>query len=324
MKLAVQKTNFTFRSASKAGVTLNCFKYVDDTKIPVGVVIITHGLSECIEMFEDQAMFLAENGYICVGMDFLGHGTTNGPGCVGIAPDDTNEAIWKDMFTIYEMARNEYPDLPVFSFAHSMGAMMVRTFLAMYGDKLDIKAGFFTGDSHLPSLMYKLVPAANILGRMISHYPKDLEKRRATFVLKDYGQDPPLLRRLPFFWIAFDRQDIINYLNSPYSGGANADLRNVIGFALKALSCFAYADKKGWAENVPDNTVLHHGCGMWDIPGLLSLGPRLIHHDLKKAGKKTELHFYLRAMHEVHAEMGIRDEFHRDLLKLFNDHNPLL
>ncbi|MBQ1596845.1 MAG: alpha/beta fold hydrolase, partial [Clostridia bacterium] len=130
--MAVQKTNFTFRSASKAGVTLNCFKYVDETKTPVGVVIITHGLSECIEMFEDQAMFLAENGYICVGMDFLGHGTTNGPGCVGIAPDDTNEAIWKDMFTIYEMVRNEYPDLPVFSFAHSMGAMMVRTFLAMY------------------------------------------------------------------------------------------------------------------------------------------------------------------------------------------------
>ena len=61
--MAVQKTNFTFRSASKAGVTLNCFKYVDETKIPVGVVIITHGLSECIEMFEDQAMFLAENGY---------------------------------------------------------------------------------------------------------------------------------------------------------------------------------------------------------------------------------------------------------------------
>ena len=29
-------------------------------------------------------------------------------------------------------------------------------------------------------------------------------------------------------------------------------------------------------------------------------------------------------MHEVHAEMGIRDEFHRDLLKLFNDNNPLL
>ncbi len=29
-------------------------------------------------------------------------------------------------------------------------------------------------------------------------------------------------------------------------------------------------------------------------------------------------------MHEVHAEMGIREEFHRDLLTLFNDNNPLL
>ena len=94
--------------------------------------------------------------------------------------------------------------------------------------------------------------------------------------------------------------------------------------ALKALSCFAYADRPGWAERIPDETLLHHGCGQWDIPGLLGLGPKLIHRDLLAAGKKTELHLYFRAMHEVHAEMGIREEFHRDLLTLFNDNNPLL
>lgn len=322
--MAVQKTNFTFPSASKAGVTLNCFRYLDDAKDPVGVVMITHGLSENIKMFEDQAVFLAEHGYICAGMDFLGHGTTNGPGCVGIAPDDTNEAIWKDMFTLYHLLKDEYPDLPLFSFSHSMGSMMVRTFLAMYGPELDIKACFFTGDSHLPSFLHKLVPAANLLGRIISRYPKDLEKRRATFELTDYGQNPPLLRRLPLFWLAFDRQDITNYISNPYSGGANADFKHVIGFVLKALSCFAYADRPGWAEKIPDDIVLHHGCGQWDIPGLLGLGPKLIHRDLLAAGKKTELHLYFRAMHEVHAEMGIREEFHRDLLTLFNDNNPLL
>lgn len=320
--MAVQKTNFHFLSASKENVTLNCFKYVDETKIPVGVVIITHGLSENIEMFEDQAVFLAENGYICAGMDFLGHGSTNGPGCVGITPDDTNEAIWKDMFTLYRMLKDEYPDLPMFSFSHSMGSMMVRTFLAMYGDQLDFRACFFTGDSHLPSFTHRLVPAANLLGRLLTRYPEDLEKRRASFHLTDYGQHPPFYRRVPLFWLSFTQQNIINYINNPYSGGANADMRHVITFVVKALSCFAYADMPGWAEKIPDRTVLHHGCGQWDVPGLLGLGPKLIHRDLLKAGKKTELHLYKRAMHEVHAEMGIREEFHRDLLKLFNDNNP--
>lgn len=322
--MAIQKSNFTFTSASKKKVEINCFKWCDDAVKPIGVVIITHGLSENVEMFEDQARFLAENGYICMGMDFLGHGTTNGPGCVGITPNDTNEAIWKDMYKIYCIAKEEYPDLPVFSFSHSMGSMMIRTFLAMYGDKLDIKACFLTGDSALPSFLYKLVPAANILGNILTRYDKDLKKRRETFKMTDYGQNVPFARLLPFFWLSFDKQNRINYVNSPYSGGANADFRHVITFVIKALSTFAYADKKGWAEKIPDNTVIHHGCGHWDIPGFLGFGPKTVHKKLLEAGKKTELHLYLRALHEVHAEKGIRKQFHRDLLRLFNDNNPLL
>lgn len=322
--MAVQKTKFTFPSNSKSPVDLHAYCYKDDTVAPVGVVQVTHGLSENIEMFEDIIYHLAEHGYICAGFDFLGHGETNGPGCVGIAPYDTNTAIWKDMLTFYHMLRDEYPELPHFSFSHSMGSVMFRAFLAMYGDELDIKAAFLTGDSALPNWLYKLIPAAHLLGRLITKYPEDLEKRRATFVMTDYGQNPPLIRRIPLFWLSFDQQNIINYINNPYSGGANADFKNVIGFVLNALSTFALADKKGWAEHIPDGIVLHHGCGQWDVPGFLGFGPKTIHKNLLAAGKQTELVLYKKAMHEVHAETGMRDTFHHDVLNLFDDHNPLV
>lgn len=315
--MAVQKTTFTFRSVSKAGVDLNCFQWKDDCKEPVGIVMITHGLSENVEMFEQQALFLAEHGYVCAGMDFLGHGTTVGEGCVGIAPSDANTAIFEDMFQLYGILKEKYPGLPMYSFSHSMGSMMIRAFLAMYGDRVDIKACFLTGDSVLPEVFRWIIPFAHVLGNWLSPYPKALEKRRAVFVKKDYGNDPPKLRKLMLFWLSFDQQNIINYINSPYSGGANADFRNVFGFAMKAIEMFTLADKKGWAEKIPDNTVIHHGCGQWDIPGFLGLGPRIIHRNLKKAGKKTELHLYFRSMHEVHAESGIREQFHNDMLTLF-------
>ncbi len=321
--MAVQKTTFTFPSASKYGVTLHGFQWKDDTQEPVGIVQITHGLSENTEMFEDLAVHLAEHGYVCAGIDFLGHGATAGPGCAAICPPDTNEAIWEDMFHLYMRLRDQYPGLPHFSFSHSMGSLMIRAFLAKYSDRLDIKACFLTGDSALPLETYLLVPAAHVLGRLLMHWPKNLEKRRASFRLTDFGEDPPLLRRLMLFWLSFDKQNIVNYINSPYSGGANADFRYVIGFVLTAFSTFALADKRGWETKIPDGTVLHHGCGQWDIPGFCGLGPKALHKRMKAAGKQTELHLYKKAMHEVHAESGIRDEFHADLLDLFDRNNPL-
>ncbi|MBQ8470161.1 MAG: alpha/beta hydrolase [Clostridia bacterium] len=321
--MAVQKSYFTFPSASKENVTIQCVRWQDPEKAPIGVVQITHGLSENTEMFEDLAIFLAEHGYVCAGMDFLGHGRTVGPGCTGIAPDDTNDAIWKDMFTLYNLLREEFPDLPHFSYSHSMGSVMVRAFLAMYRDSLHINACFLSGDSALPSFLCDLIPGAHVIGKLISRYPKDLIKRQATYVEKNYGDHPPLFRRLLLFWLSFDQQNIKNYINSPYSGGANADFRHVIGFMTKAFSTFALGYEKGWQEKIPDETFLFHGCGHWDFPGLLGFGPKILHKQLKAAGKQTELKLYMTAMHEPHGERHIRDEFHNDVLGAFNSHNPL-
>ena len=39
-----------------------------------GVVQIAHGIAEHIERYDDFMCFLAENGYVAVGNDHLGHG----------------------------------------------------------------------------------------------------------------------------------------------------------------------------------------------------------------------------------------------------------
>ena len=320
--MAVQKTTFTFPSASKAGIDIHCFQWKDDTKDPIGIVHITHGLSENTEMFEEVAVYLAEHGYVCAGMDLLGHGATVGAGCAGITPSDTNTAIWKDIFTLYTLMRDKYPGLPYFSYSHSMGSTIMRAFVVKYRDKIDINACFLSADSSLPSLTFLLIPPAYVLGSLLSRWPSDLEKRRDKFVLKDYGDHPPILIKLLMSWLSFDRQHVLDYINSPYCG-VNADYRHVVAFVLKASTTFVLADKRGWAKKIPDNTVMHHGCGQWDLPGFFGFGPKKLHKKMLAAGKKTELKLYAHAMHEVYAESAVKDQFNADMLKLFNDNNPL-
>lgn len=320
--MSVQKTNFTFPSASKAGVDIQCFQWKDDTKKSLGIVHITHGLSQNTEMFEEVAMYLAEHGYVCVGLDLLGHGATAGAGLAGITPSDTNTAVWKDIFTLYNLMRDKYPGLPYFMYGHSMGSTITRAFLVKYRDKIDIKACFLSADSSLPSITYLLIPPAYVLGRLISRWPSALEKRRAKFVLKNCGNHPPILLRLLLSWLSFDQQHLFDYINSPYCG-INADYRHIVGFVMKGFTTFALADKKGWENKIPDNTVIHHGCGRWDMMGYFGAGPKMLHKKLLAAGKKTELKLYDHAMHEVYAESAVKDQFNADMLKLFNDNNPL-
>ncbi len=316
--MSIKINNFQMDSASKAKVKIECFEIYDTEKAPIGIVQFTHGLSEATEFFLPILKHLAENGYYVISMDYLGHGKTAGPGLVGITPSDTNKAIWKDMLNLQTIATKKYPNLPVFMYAHSMGSMMTRTFLAMYGDKVHVKACFLSGDSALPSLTYRLVPAANILGRLISHYPGDIEKRRNSYVEKNYGDKLPLPTKLMMSWISFDKAHRVNFANSPYSSGVNTDPKNLIGFVLKAFSTFAYADKEGWEYKIPDETLIFHGCGHWDIAGFLGYGPTILHNKLIAAGKKSELKLYNRSMHEVHVEKEAKNGIYKDILEVFD------
>ncbi len=309
---------FTMKSSSKDSVEIQCFEIFDDTKKQKGIVHFTHGFSECTEMFIDVLEYLAENGYYVISMDFLGHGITVGPGCVGITPNDTNKAIWKDMYNLQKLAVDKHPNLPVFMYGHSMGAMMVRTFLVKYRKKIHVNACFLSGDSALPSITFLLVPAAHILGRVVSNYPTSLIKRKEKFVEKNYGNNIPLATKILTSWISFNKDHRIRFANSPYSSGVNASMRHLLGFVLKALSTFAYADTIGWAKKMPNETFVFHGCGQWDIAGFLGFGPRMLHGKLEKAGKKHDFKLYKKSMHEVHVEDEAKDGFYKDILEVFD------
>ena len=79
---------------------------------PKAVVQLIHGIAEHIERYEDFARFLADNGFIVVGDDHLGHGKSLPEGGTPVYFGDraTWETVVDDIHLLHDRLREQYPD----------------------------------------------------------------------------------------------------------------------------------------------------------------------------------------------------------------------
>jgi len=95
-------------------------------------------MQEHIGRYNDFANFLANNGYIVVGHDHLGHGNT--AKCeddFGYFADNNGwDRLVEDVHILQNKVHNEYPNLPYIVMGHSMGSLIVRTYITKYDDNL--------------------------------------------------------------------------------------------------------------------------------------------------------------------------------------------
>lgn len=115
---------------------------------PKAVVQITHGIAEHIERYAEFMVFLAENGYVAVANDHLGHGKSiSKPDEQGFfAAKNGWDYVVGDMDRLRDIMRAEYPDIPYIFFGHSMGSFLTRTYLIKHPDKYD--AAIISGTGH--------------------------------------------------------------------------------------------------------------------------------------------------------------------------------
>lgn len=111
------------------------------------VVQLVHGMQEHIGRYDDFANMLAECGYIVVGHDHLGHGNTveKEEEFGYFADSDGWNKLVEDIHILQNQIKNEYPDLPYVIMGHSMGSLLVRTYLTKYED--DIQGAIISGTS---------------------------------------------------------------------------------------------------------------------------------------------------------------------------------
>ena len=105
-----------------------------------GIVQISHGMCEYFGRYNDFGKYMASHGYIVCGNDHLGHGESvrNDDELGYFSPENGWKNVVSDLFTLTEIMKKTYPDLPYYLFGHSMGSFMARAYCVMHGEVLDV------------------------------------------------------------------------------------------------------------------------------------------------------------------------------------------
>ena len=128
-----------FEIQSSEGRNISARKWIDESKEEYkGVIQIVHGMQEHIGRYSDFANFLVKHGYIVIGHDHLGHGNT------AKTEEElghfSNQNGWdylvEDIHRIQNQMQQEYLGLPYIILGHSMGSLLVRTYVAKYQDNI--------------------------------------------------------------------------------------------------------------------------------------------------------------------------------------------
>lgn len=113
-------------------LSLNVF----EASSPKAVIQIIHGMEEHKARYEEFAEFLSKKGFTVVTSDLRGHGN-NAPILSHISNKRGDKLIIEDQKVIRKHIEDNYKELPVYLFGHSMGTIISRVLIQSEGDRYE-------------------------------------------------------------------------------------------------------------------------------------------------------------------------------------------
>ncbi len=158
---------------------------------PRGVLVLVHGLGEHAGRYPHVVAAFAQRGYVIYGHDHRGFGRSGGKRGDYKQFDD----VITDLDQVVTFARQTYPNLPVFLYAHSLGGMYATHYLARHQAK--IRAALLSAPGYGPGPDFNptLIRLARILARLTPGLTlntggsKDFRLSHDPEVKKAYEQD---------------------------------------------------------------------------------------------------------------------------------------
>lgn len=279
---------------------------------PRAVIQIEHGIAEHIHRYEDFMRFLAENGFIAVGDDHLGHGKSiSNPDEQGFfAETDGWDHVVRDMDLLRDRMRRQYPDLPYIFFGHSMGSFLVRTYLIRYPDKYDAAIISGTGQQSA-ALVLGGYTIASFLTRRNGPRSEGETLNKIAFGAYCDKIDKP---RTEFDWLSRDPETVDKYIADPLCGFVPkvSLYRDMMG-GIRMISALKNVEKMN--KEAP---VLFFS-GQEDPVGDYGVGVEKAYKNFCKAGlMDVMMRLYPGGRHEMLNEIN-RDEVYQDILRWLNE-----
>lgn len=182
---------------------------VEDIK---AAVVISHGMSEHSERYDNFAAFLNQNGYVVMAEDHRGH-RYNNAGIKGIVDGDSFSQTVEDMRTLVEFARKTYGK-EVFLIGHSYGSFLSQRFMELYSTK--VKACILSGTAHMKN---PLIAAGNAIAT-VQQAIFGADKIGYLIDKMSFGayNKPFVAQGQKFAWLSRDKEQVAKYEADEYCG----------------------------------------------------------------------------------------------------------
>lgn len=274
---------------------------------PRAIVQIIHGIAEYIDRYDEFMSFLADNGIIAVGTDHLGHGKSiESEEQTGFfAYENGWDYVVRDEEVLRLAMYENYPELPIIVFGHSMGSFMARTLLIRYPDAFN--AAIISGTGNQGAA---LVNGGLIMGNLVTglkgahHYSKFLNNLAFGSYNKIY--DNP---KTEYDWLSRDEANVQKYIDDPLCGFIpSCSLFRDMMTGVKFIT-----NKKNLTAMNKDMPV-YFMSGDMDPVGECGKGVQKAYNNFLEAGMKdVSIKLYPGGRHEMLNEIN-KDEVYTDIL----------
>lgn len=274
---------------------------------PRAIVQIIHGIAEYIGRYDEFMSFLADNGIIAVGTDHLGHGKSiESEEQTGFfAYDNGWDYVVRDEEVLRLAMHENYPELPIIVFGHSMGSFMTRTLLIRYPDAFN--AAIISGTGNQGAA---LVNGGLFMGNLVTglrgahHYSKFLNNLAFGSYNKIY-ENP----KTEYDWLSRDEANVQKYIDDPLCGFIpSCSLFRDMMTGVKFIT-----NKKNLTAMNKDMPV-YFMSGDMDPVGECGKGVQKAYNNFLEAGMKdVSIKLYPGGRHEMLNEIN-KDEVYADIL----------
>lgn len=304
------KTSIAFETNDS--VTIHADKHEPDAGVaPRGVVLVVHGILEHAGRYERFATELATHGFVTYIHDQRGHGRTRTTPGLTTLREQEFAALATDLHQLQQLAAQQYGDVPVYIFAHSMGTIVTRHYLQQYGGA-ELGGVILCGPAHLQSLLDNASSLSQAAIREHGYDHVDPALLDSVFGAMNASFQPA---RTHADWITRDEAEVDKYLADPY-----VQAPVTAGFLYEMIRDYMRIYDPAEVRNISERLPVLIISGDQDPASVFGAGAVEIMELFKGAGiRDVKLILYPQARHELLNELN-REEATSDIIGWLTQH----
>lgn len=262
------------------------------------IVQIHHGLEEYNERYHKFASFLANHGYVVITADFPGHGQSlNNFNQGQFCELDGTVTLVDDVERLRDIVATRYPSLPYFMLGYQLGSVVLKKYIALFGQKIDGCILLGTNGQN-PFRHYRA--AFNLSSLFVNDNAKNNFIHQ--LIHSRFGKSSNAVD-----YLSHDSEAVASYYDDPF---------NHFAYTNKSYKeIMRLLDQTGSYElmkNIPPDLPILLLSGKDDYFGEYGKGVKWLHTAYKKLGiKDVEMNIYPKMRMDILHEVNHRDVYWR-------------